>query len=227
MKIRLTILLFLGLGLHTTFSAEAQTAAGPVASEVVGFAAFDVPGASQAGTPQLSMKGIGLIRSIEYQGTAEAIRGKTLTDKQAVWTNNQFNPPKATLATATHYLEITSGPMAGALFDIVQTDAAHHTLTVAQVLPAKIGSNAGFRVRMHWTLASLLGVANQAGLQSGDEATADLVSIYNGKRYDNFYYSNGAAGNGWRRVGGGNVDMSGRQIIPTTVWRSRAAPPLP
>lgn len=214
MKTVIPSLLTLGLGLSFTFSVGAQTVPAPIASEIAGFASFDIAGASQAGAPQLSLKAIGLIRHVEYQGNAESMRGKTLTDAQAVWTENQFNPPGATLATTTHYLEVTTGPMAGAIFDIVRTDRERQTLTFAQVLPTKIGRNAGFRIRKHWTLASVFGAANQAGLLPGDESTADLVSIYNGKSYDKYYYSNGVAGNGWRRVGGGTADLSGRQIYP-------------
>ncbi len=238
MKTGLATILTVGIEIAFTLSTHAvtptpatvpaSTAPVVIASEVAGFATIDVTGASLPDQPQLSLKAIGLINPTEYKGVAETARGKLFTDKQATWTEEQFNPPKATIATATHYLEVTSGPLAGALFDIVRTDAVRQTLTLGQVVPVKIGPKPGFRVRKHWTLAGVFGAANAAGLEPGDESTADQVSIYNGKTYDKYYFSNGTAGNGWRRVGGGTVDVSGRQIYPDDglAITRRAAGPL-
>jgi uncharacterized protein (TIGR02597 family) len=213
MKNSLTPLLALSLAFCLKTPAFAGEPA-PVASEIAGFAAFDVAAPSEPGKEQISLKAIGLLQPIEYEGTAITLRGKTLTDKDSVWTENQFNPPKATIATATHYLEVTSGPLQGALFDIVRTDAVSHTLTIGQVLSKSAGPNPGFRVRRHWTLGSLFGVANEAGLLAGDETTADLIAIYNGKKYDQYFYSNVVGSTGWRRVGAQTLDAAGRQIYP-------------
>ena len=214
MKTGLLTLSAFGFGFCGTISAGAQTAAAPIASEIAGFSSLDIAGENQAGDPQLSLKAIGLIRHIEYQGKAETIRVKMVVDKQATWTEDQFNPPKATVATATYYLEVTSGPLRGAIFDIVKTDAAHKRLTLAQPVPPSIGPTPTFQIRQHWTLAKVFGAAQDITLQAGDASTADLVSIFNGKRYDQYYMSNGSAGTGWRRVGGGTVDESGHKIYP-------------
>lgn len=54
---------------------------------------------------------------------------------------------------------------------------------------------------------------NSSGLQSSIapgrvSALADLVLIWNGSGYTQYYYATGGlAGTGWRRVGGGNVDQ--------------------
>src|SRR4051812_37597720 len=119
MKTALTALLSLSLGLL----ARGEPAQAPVGSEVVGFASFDVAAAESPSQPQLSLKAIGLVKLAVYQGVAESHRGKTLLDRQASWTDDQFSPANGTLATATHYVEITTGPLAGAIFDIVRTEA--------------------------------------------------------------------------------------------------------
>jgi hypothetical protein len=47
------------------------------------------------------------------------------------------------------------------------------------------------------------------GLTGGPSATADLVLIWNGSGYNQYYYSlSGAPGVGWRQVGGGNTNRA-------------------
>jgi uncharacterized protein (TIGR02597 family) len=242
MKTGLATLLAFGLGASLTIPAEAatkttakatpasvapvaptSTAPVVVASEVAGFTTMNVAATSTAGKPQLSLDGIGLITHIAYQGVATSVSGKTLTDSAANWTENQFNPPSATTATASYYLELAEGPLAGATFDIVGTDAKHQRLTLAEDLPARAGKKPAFYIRPHWTIASLFGAANSAGFQAGDAGDSDLISIYDGKKYEQYYFSNVAAGatgsaaaigNGWRKVGGGAADASLTAIFP-------------
>jgi uncharacterized protein (TIGR02597 family) len=214
MKACVAALLMPTVVLSLVLIAGAQTSSSPVASEIAGFTSFEVPGTTTPGTPQLSLKSIGLVRPIEYQGIAEKIRAVTLTDSEAVWTQDQFNPVKAKIGTSTHYVELTTGPLAGALFDILRTDAKRKTLTLAQVVPAKAGLKVGFRIREYWTLASLFGAANDIGLVAGAENEADQIWIYNGKSYDKYFYSLGEAGLGWRRVGGGTKDEASRKLYP-------------
>ena len=210
MKTGLFVLTFASLALI----ARSDPAQQPVGSEIVGFESFDIPAADGPGKTQLSLKAIGLLKPAEYQGVAESHRARTLIDRQSAWADNQFSPVDGTLATATHYLEITTGLLAGATFDIVRTEAATHRLTLAETLPAAVGAGFGFRVRRHWTLAGLFGATDEAGLQPGSETTADLVSLYNGKAYVSFYFNNLTDHPGWHRVGGGDHDEAGRQLYP-------------
>ena len=46
----------------------------------------------------------------------------------------------------------------------------------------------GYRVRKYWTLASVFGAANSAGLQGGNALSADQVLLWNGAGYDTHYY---------------------------------------
>lgn len=208
-------LLAAGLGSIMVEPGQAQTSSTTVSSEVAGFLAFEAEGSGDAQNPQLSYKSIGLVNRVEYQGKTEMVKGRLLKDVQATWTDDQFNPPKAKIGTATHYVEITSGPAAGVIVDIIRTDSVRKMLILGQPLPSKSGPKATYRIRRHWTLATLFGTANEAGLVPGDAATADKISIFNGKGYDTFFYSNTEeAGTGWRRVGSGSEDKADHKIYP-------------
>ncbi len=237
MKHGLFILLALSLRLAVGPSANAATTTGVttptvpssitpavLASEVAGFTTIHIaPAQTQPEKAQLSLDGVGLVNHIAYEGTTKKAQGRTLFDSAATWSDNQFNPTPGTKSPPSHYLEITSGPAAGLMVDIVATHAKHQTLTLAAPLPANIGKNADYCVRPHWTLAGLFGTTNEAGLQTGDANDADLISIYAGKAYDHYYFStvsqgtnsqDSAIGSGWRRIGGGSVDQANTPIYP-------------
>jgi uncharacterized protein (TIGR02597 family) len=231
MKASLPILIGAGIALRFAVPAEAATAAAKaapvtlptvpsstvpvvVASEVAGFTTLNVAGAAPD-KPQLSLDGIGLVNHLVCQGTASTVSGHTLLDKKAIWADNQFNAPVKAKAPPRYYVELTTGPLAGAIFDIIGTSAKHQTLTLAQAIPRSAGKSPGYCVRPHWTLASLFGSANDAGFQSGDDTDSDFISIHNGKIEDKYYYSGtGADGIGWRRVGAGAADQSAAAIYP-------------
>ena len=204
----------LALILASTASLSGAAENGPIASPIAGFIAFEAPGATDPAKPQLSLKSTGLVRPVEFEGTTEAVRGKVLIDIRATWRDGEFGATNGTLATATHYVEITTGLQAGVMVDIVKTNAATHTLNLGQALPVNTGAKVGYRIRRHWTLGSLFGPANDIGFLPGTEKTADKIAIYFGTGFDTFYYSNGDAGTGWRRVGGRNVDAANYRIYP-------------
>ena len=204
----------LALILASTASLSGAAENGPVASPIAGFIAFDVPGATDPAKPQLSLKSIGFVRPVEFEGTTEAIRGRILIDTDATWRDGEFSAAAGTLATATHFVEITSGPQTGVMVDIVKTNATAHTLELGQALPVNTGAKVGFRVRRHWTIGALFGPGNDLGLLPGNEKTADTIAIYYGNGHDTFYYSNGPAGAGWRRIASGTTDQANYRIYP-------------
>jgi uncharacterized protein (TIGR02597 family) len=152
-----------------------------------------------------------LTRLVEYQGIAETVGTKTVTDNDATWTDNQFNTP-----AGAFYLEVVSGPNAGTTFDVEATTAATKTITLKQNLPAGTTAPLSFKLRKHWTFASVFGANNESGMQPGNASTADQVLLYNGATYDTYYYSNagGLVGNGWRKIGGGSADQGNTPIFP-------------
>jgi len=187
--------------------AFAQTEA---KTDPVGFITLDVAGAGAANTTALSFKGLGLTRPVEYQGSAEAVGTNppnTLTDNEATWTDNQFNG-----LGAAYYLEVTSGPAAGTTYDIAGTSAATKTITLSQNLGANVAAGVTFKIRKHWTIASVFGAANEAGLTPGTDANSgDQILLYNGTAYERYFFLTGA---GWRNVNDPNTDAAQTRLYP-------------
>jgi uncharacterized protein (TIGR02597 family) len=145
-----------------------------------------------------------MTRPVEYQGIADTVSGTTITSNNATWTDNQF----ASTPAPGYFLEVASGPKAGLLSLVVSCNDASNTLTVADDLSAKgVANGVSFKLRRNWSIGSLFGPNNEAGLGQGTSTTADLILIWNpskvgGAGYDQYFYSGGGIlGSGWRLVG--------------------------
>jgi uncharacterized protein (TIGR02597 family) len=199
--------LAVGILLASAASLFAQTTA---TTDPVGFITLNATGNGGSGNPTLSFKGLGMTRAVEYQGSAESVGTNTLTDNEATWTDNQFNG-----TNGAYFVEITSGPGAGTIYDIQTTTAATKTLTLVQNLAGGITAPVSFKIRKHWTLATVFGPNNEGGLTGGDSATADKILVQNGSSFDSYYYqTSGAGGVGWRKDGEPAVDASATVFVP-------------
>ena len=206
---RLTIAL---IGSCAALTAPALLAQTTATTDPVGFITLTVAGTGGTVTNQLSFAGLSLTRTVEYQGSAEAVGTASLTDNDATWTDNQFNG-----AAGAYFVEITSGTGVGTTYDIATTTAATKTITLSQNLAAGVAAGASFKIRKQWTIGAALGTSNppESGLQTGSASTADQVLLYNGASYDTYFYSSGGLiGAGWRMQGGGSTDQSGAKINP-------------
>jgi uncharacterized protein (TIGR02597 family) len=146
---------------------------------------------------------------VEYQGSAETVGASSLTDNEATWTDNQFNT-----APDKWCVELTSGAGAGTSYDIATTTAATKTITTVQPLS---GAAAGvtFKIRKHWTIATVFGPADESGLGGGSVVTADKVLLWNGLSYDQYYYqTSGIGGIGWRKSGAPTVNAANTVFYP-------------
>lgn len=197
-------------------------------TDPVGFITLNIAAAPPAGE-QLSYKALGLSRPVEYQGAAEVAANSggnsVVTDNDATWANDQFNPPAATADTATYYLEIarpaglaTAVPGEGTTFDILATDSATKTITLAGNLPTGVAgsSSVTFKIRKYWTIGDVFGAANEAGLGAGAQGEADDVMIYSPQtgQFNNYYYRlGGIGGSGWRNSNTGAV-ATNQKIYP-------------
>jgi uncharacterized protein (TIGR02597 family) len=86
---------------------------------------------------------------------------------------------------------------------------------LAQPLATGVVAPVSFKVRKHWTIGSVFGATNEAGLAGGDSATADQILIYNGTGYDTYYYqTTGAGGTGWRKTTDAAADAANSVIYP-------------
>jgi uncharacterized protein (TIGR02597 family) len=199
--------LAVGLLLASAASLFAQTTA---TTDPVGFITLNAAGNAGSGNPAFSFRGLGMTRAVEYQGSAESVGANSLIDNDATWADNQFNG-----ANGAYLVEIVSGPGAGTTFDIQLTTAATKMLTLVQNLPGTVTAPVSFKIRKHWTLATVFGANNEGGLTGGDVTTADRILVQNGAIYDAYYYqTSGVGGIGWRKAGEPSVDASGTVFVP-------------
>src|SRR4029434_6221431 len=199
--------LAVGILLTSAASIFAQTTA---TTDPVGFITLNGAGNGGSGSPAFSFRGLSMTRAVEYQGSAESVGANTLVDNDATWTDNQFNG-----ANGAFFVEIASGPGAGTTYDIQTTTAATKTLTLAQNLAGGVTAPVSFKVRKHWTIASVFGANDESGLQGGNTTTADLIQVFNGSGYDSYYYqTTGLGGVGWRKGGSPFTDQSNTKLYP-------------
>jgi uncharacterized protein (TIGR02597 family) len=209
-----------GILFASVTSLLAQTTA---TTDPVGFITLNVPGTGGGPSAGISFTGLSMTRAVEYQGSAETVGVNTLVDNEATWTDNQFNG-----AAGAYFLEITTGPNAGSTYDIQSTSAGTKTITLAQNLAAGTTAPVTFKVRKHWTIASVFGANNESGLGGGGPSTADQILCYTGSAYDSYYYqTTGLGGVGWRKGGAPTVDASATVLFPEDgliIKRYQAAP---
>jgi len=192
----------------------ATTNAVDVYTDPVGFITLNIKGTNglTAGTSSaLSYLGLGMTQLVVKPGRITSVATNELVDANASWSDDQYNG-----ANGPHFIEITSGPLAGTIDDIVKTVAATKKIYTANDL-ASLGvgniSNQTYRIRKHWTLGSLFGPANEAGLLGGGSAaTADNVLTFDplSQKFTTYYYKNtGFGGTGWRVSTNAGTDASG------------------
>ena len=187
--------------------AAAQTTAG--ATDPVGFTSLNVAGASSTGTSALSFLGLSMTQNVEFQGIAgSSDAANTIKGTNSNWTEDQFNPPAGDVRNAAdkaYFVEVSSGPNAGRISDIVDTVASTQTIQTADNLGLTGGES--FRIRRHWTLARVFGpnpgTSNQALLGAGAASDADQVLIYDpaAETYVTYYYKSSTPADssvGWR-----------------------------
>jgi uncharacterized protein (TIGR02597 family) len=228
MKPRIHLPIVAGAAFLAAAILTSELAAEPPSTSPVGFVTLKIAAAPVGGGEQLSFRALSLSRPIESQGLAETAAdaglNSKLTDAQATWTANQFNPVGATAETATHYLEIVrpvgataAVPGEGTTFDILATDAATKTLTLAGNLPTGVSATAvSYKVRKYWTIADVFGATNRAGLGAGAQGEADEILIYSPQpgQFATYYYRVGSlGGSGWRNADTG-ANAGAQKIYP-------------
>jgi uncharacterized protein (TIGR02597 family) len=192
------------------FIAGSAQLLGYVASPVCGFSSFQVQGTHGNQAAALSFLGLGLTRPSVCHGRIDGVGTSTVTDSRAQWVDGQYDG-----ANGPHYLEITSGAYAGLTADVVATQGATKSLLLSIDLSALLDGGESFKVRPHWTLASVFGPANEAGLGGGSAVTADEIMILNPatRLYTTYFYkTTGLGGSGWRSTASFTTDQSNARI---------------
>ncbi len=194
-------------------------------TDPVGFVTMSIAGNGSSSQPAYTFTTIGMTNAVVYQATTTSVGGSTtLVDSSSTWADNAYNGASGAV---THYVEIVTGPGAGTIYDITATSASGHSLTLSQPLAASITSGASYKIRPHWTLASVFGATNQNGLTGGNSTSADQVQLFHSGGYVIYYYqTSGLGGTGWRQAGAPFVDASATIIYPDdgiVVARKQAA----
>lgn len=206
----------LGLTLAAALTSTSSRAV-DVYTDPVGFITLTIRGTNgtPAGTTSaLSYVGLGMTQLVVKQGRITGAASNELVDALATWSDDQFNG-----ASGLHFIEITSGPYAGLVDDIVKTVSATKKIYTANNL-ASLGlaniTNQTYRIRKHWTIAAVFGPNNEAGLQGGTSAaTADnvLVPDQNGNLVTYWYKTGGfPPGTGWRKAADASTNVGNDPI---------------
>jgi hypothetical protein len=164
--------------------------------EVSGFTTITVKGHGPHALNALSFIGLGLTRAVVGQGILQVAGTAILSDLSANWSQDQFNG-----VNGAHYIEITSGPGAGLVTDIIATKSETKSLQTANDLSPYLTGAVSYKIRKHWTLRTLFGPQNEAGLGAGSNINADEILIYDPitQVFTVYYYKTaGLGGTGWR-----------------------------
>jgi uncharacterized protein (TIGR02597 family) len=186
-----------------------------VYSDVAGYDTIAVNPANSTGS-KLTFASLPFVRDARYAGVASGldVERKVITDAAATWALGAYDG-----AAGSHYVEIVSvagsksASPVGATRSILSTQA--NSLTLESALPEGLVTPFEFRIVRHWTLETLFGSANSAGLKAGSVRTADRVQLWNGSAFDSYIYQNGGPGGvGWRKVGDLSTNASATVIRP-------------
>jgi hypothetical protein len=135
-----------------------------------------------------------MVLPVLYAGTVSTVQGAALTDANASWGNSQF-----TSSAYPTYAEFDNGWMV----DITDTTASTKSLSLAGSVSGLVSPGDVYRVREHFTIASLFGTNNETGLKAGlNPASADNIVLIIPETQQTmtiFYFSNEVA-QGWYRA---------------------------
>lgn len=207
MKVSASILLLALLAPWPVFSQLT------VYSDVAGFDTVNISGTGGAES-KLTIAATEFLQSAKYLGVSSSLASNAITDPTASWANDEFNG-----TNGSHYVEIVSvnGSKTAAGVGLTRSIVAttSQTITLEGDLPPSLTTNVEFKIISHWTLASIFGLENTAGLLGGSVLTADQVQFWNGEGYNSYYYQTaGIGGTGWRKIGDQSTDASQTIIRP-------------
>ena len=159
--------------------------------------------------------------AVAAAGELTAVAGAKATDDNA-----DFTTSLPTDAGQTYVMQITGGNQAGLVSEVASVDDANNVTAADDLGAAGVAAGATYEIRRAKTLSDLFGAANEAGLTSGAEGTADIIWLPDGAGgFVRYYYSQSFLGAGWRAVGDAVTDQKNVPIVYTDAFfiQSRAA----
>jgi len=206
---KLTFVITIGL---ITAATGFQARAVDVFTDPVGFITLTAEGTSGPGSsPAYSFQGLGMTQIPALRGVVGTVSGQQVPVNSTLTPGQYAEGPRGPL----FYIEDVNSNSAYAGFtdDIISNDANNvYTLFNDSV---QIAANDSFKIYPHWTIATVFGATDQAGLQQGTGTTADQILIQNpnlpGQPLATYFYNNATTKSltpGWRGTASGNTDVS-------------------
>jgi uncharacterized protein (TIGR02597 family) len=208
-KLTLVIALGVAVGLSTQ-----RASAVDVFTDPVGFITMNVQGTNGlVGTSANSFIGLSMTQLPNVRGTITAINSNALTVGNAL-TPGQL-APAAGGPNPGYFVEILDGANPGLLDDVTGNDGT--TIYTANDIAADIAGATTYKVYPHWTIGTVFGPANEAGLKAGTSAgAADNIKVFNpvAQTFKSYYFSSGGlAGVGWRTPGSSPASQNQSNVV--------------
>lgn len=205
---KVTFIITLGL---ITAATGFKASAVDVFTDPVGFITLTAEGTTGPGSsPAFSFQGLGMTQIPAQRGLVTSVSGTAVAISGL--TAGQYNAgPRGPL----FYIEDVNPASAfvGFTDDIVSNDANSVFTSFDDHLV--IAASDAYKIIPHWTIGTVFGAADQAGLQQGSATTADQIQIQNpvapGQPLATYYFNNvtsKALSPGWRGTASGNTDVS-------------------
>ena len=173
----------LNLAFAILVSAVMAGHAATATSDIVGYYKQSFPAGG-------SLQTVGILKAPSFVGVATSISGVVVNAASPGWTVNQFAPANG---LPTHYVEITSGAMAGYLFDVISNTA--NSVTVNDASVATAGGTASFLIRGHTKLSEALKSATNL------VDYADQVTVYHADGTNLSFLRDSSTTSGWLDAG--------------------------
>lgn len=139
---------------------------------------------------------------VSDQGATSAITANSITDSTKAWADSIWT-------SHPHLVLVTTGNAEGRSYLVTAHTATTLTLdTLGADLSTALAAGDLFEIRPARTLSSLFG--NPPKLQTGTEAKADLVGLWNGSTFDQYFHD----GTSWR-TSGADGDRGETVIFPS------------
>ena len=132
-----------------------------------------------------------MVLPLETAGSVTAVLNATLTDTNATWTDGEYGT-----SGVPAYVEFDNGWMA----DIAACSASGHCLTLAGGLGGAASAGNAYRIHKHFTIATMFGTNNEAGLLAGlNLSTADniLLEVPQTQQIITIFYYDDGSYRGW------------------------------
>jgi len=144
-----------------------------------------------------SFQALGMTQVPTNRGAIASVATNGVTDTSATWADGDY-------ANGLFFIEFLGGPNAGLLDDVSNASATTHQVFTVHDNHLLLGAATSYKIYPHWTIGTVFGPNDEAGIKKGSGSTADYVEIFNPltQGFTTYYYSSGgSSGTGWRLTG--------------------------